>query len=309
LKVFSRKVKLVNQSTVGRHKVMNKKKFSKKVVPSFIFICLWAIPVFGLELDLKISGGYAYLDLETINLGMESWAEWRKREAEENKNWLYLGQNIQSLHSGIHLEGEFLLSFSKRLGISLGTGYIYGDLKENETEVLVQKPTGILIQAYPATVSAYPLVFSGYYFVPLSKRLLAYVRGGGGVAWAKYVYREAKKLESAEKYNYFLLGRASARAPILLGGIGFVYETDVGVRFFIEGLIRKTKIDGFSGENELEEQGMLYHFEEYSSDLDFWQEKNEIRAEKPSGSNYRSVSEASVDFSGFSVKIGFIIRF
>ena len=281
----------------------------KNVARSLILICLLGMPVFCLELDFKLGGGYAHLGLENINQGIASWAEWRKKEAEENKNWLYLGQNISSLHSGFQFEGEILLSFSSRLGISLGMGYLFGDLKEKDTEVLVQRPTEVLSQIYPVTASAYPLVLSAYYFFPLSRKIHIYARGGGGTAWAKYVYKEAKKLESVENYNYFLSGRASARGPILLGGIGFVYETDIGVRFFVEGLMKKAKIEGFSGVNELEEEGTLYHFEEYIPDLDFWQSKNEIRAEKPSGPTYQSVSEALVDFSGFSVKIGFIIRF
>jgi hypothetical protein len=288
---------------------MSTKSFIKNVVRILVPVFLFGIPAMGVELSLKLSGGYAYLYVHDIKRGIEDWAEGRKREAEGNKNWLYLGQKIRSLNSGIHLEGELLLFFTPRIGISLGTGYIYADLQEGETEVLVQRPTGIFSQVYPITVSAYPLVLSGYYFIPLSSRLHVYARGGGGLAWAKYVNREARKFESAANYNYFRLENASAIGPIFVGGLGFVYETDVGVRFFLECLARTAKIQGFSGENKLEEKGTLYYFEEYIPDFDLWQAKNEIRAEKPSGSNFRSVSEAMVDFSGLSVKIGFIIRF
>jgi hypothetical protein len=288
---------------------MRLKSFLKNIVRILVPVCLFGIPVLGLELGFKLSGGYANLDPKIINRGLEDWADWRKREAEGNSNWQYLGQNVQNLHSGIHVEGEILLAFSPRLGISLGTGYIYGDLKEKEVEVTVQRQSGFFSQIHTVTANAFPLVLSGYYFIPLSSRISVYVRGGGGLAWAKYVYREAKKLEPATKYNYFRHGRATSTGSILSGGLGFVYETDVGVRFFVEGLIRKAKIQGFSGENELEENGTLYHFEEYIPELDFWQAKNEIRTEKPSGENFRSVSEAVVDFSGLSVKIGFIIRF
>ncbi len=283
--------------------------FVKNVVRILIPVLLVGIPAFCMEINFKLSGGYSFIEAKKVNQRLENWAEWRKREAEENKNWQYLGKNIRSLHSGIHLEGEILLSLSPRFGVSVGTGYIYGDLNENETEVKVQRLSGPLSQVNPITVSAYPLVLSGYYFIPLSHKLHFFIRAGGGLAWAKYVNREAKKLESAEKYNYFRLERASATGPILHAGFGFVYETDVGVRFFLEGLVRRAKIQGFSGENQLEETGTLYSFEEYISDLDFWLDKNEIRAEKPSGGNIRSVSEAEVDFSGFSVKIGFIIKF
>lgn len=288
---------------------MDAKDFFKNSARIFVLLFLFGFPVHGLELDFKLSGGYAYLNTKDINRGLESWADWRKKEAEENKNWQYLEQNIKSLHSGVHLEGELLISFSSRLGISLGAGYIYGDLKEKASEVLIQRVAGLLSQVYPITVSAYPLVLSAYYFIPLSSSLHFYVRGGGGLAWAKYVNREATKFETVVNYNYFRLERASAQGPILQGGFGFVYETEIGARFFLEALVRAARIDGFSGENQAEETGTLYYFEEYLPDLDLWQAKNEIRPEEPSGSNFRSVSEAVVDFSGLSVKIGFIVRF
>ena len=281
----------------------------RTVIRILVLLFLFRISALGLELDFKLSGGYAYFYVHDIKRGLENWAEAKKREAEINDNWLYLGQNVKSLNSGIHFEGELLLLFSPRIGISLGSGYLYADLQEKEAEVLVQRPTGIFNQAYPVKVSAYPLVLSGYYFIPLSSKFRLYVRGGGGLAWAKYVNREAKKFESAEKYNYVRLENATARGPIFVAGFGFVYETDVGVRFFLECLARTAKIRGFAGENQLEETGTLYYFEEYVPELDFWQAKNEIRTEMPSGQNFRSVSEAMVDFSGVSVKIGFIVRF
>jgi len=294
---------------MGRLNFRNAMNLIKNVFRTLVPLFLFGIPALSLDLDFKISGGYAYLDAKGINRGLEAWAEWRKREAEEDKNWQYLGQNVTSLHSGVHLEGELLISFSPRFGISIGAGYIYGDLKEKEAEVLVQRVAGSLSQVFPVTASAYPLILSAYYFIPLSSSLHFYVRGGGGLAWANYVNREARKLESVENYNYFRLERASAQAPILQGGLGLVFKTDIGVRFFLEGLVRSARIEGFSGENQLDETGTLYYFEEYLPDLDLWQAKNEIRTEKPSGSNYRSVSEAVVDFSGLSVKIGFIVRF
>jgi hypothetical protein len=262
-----------------------------------------------MTLEFKLSGGYAYVNTESINKGIASWADWRIKEAEENNSWFLLGGNLADLHSGVHLEGEILLSLTSRIAISLGAGYFYSDVYEKDVEVLVQKISGPISQIFPTTVSAYPVVLSVYYFLPLTSRLKVYARGGGGLAWANFVNREAKKLESAEKYNYFQSDKGTASGPVYMGGLGLAYETDVGVRFFIEGLIRSAKISGFTGENEQEERGTLFYFEEYDTQLDFWQAKNEIRPEAPVGTNFRSVSEAEVDFSGFSVKIGFIIRF
>jgi hypothetical protein len=69
------------------------------------------------------------------------------------------------------------------------------------------------------------------------------------------------------------------------------------------------KINGFQGETHEGETGELYFFEEYSSDIDFWQAKFQMLTEGPSGDNFRSAKKAVVDFSGYSVKIGLLIKF
>ncbi len=263
----------------------------------------------GLDLHFKISGGYSYLKLSDVNRSLDGWAEWKKIEAEEKKIWQVLGENVRSMHSGVNLEGEILFFFSPRISLGLGAGYIYSDVNEAKAEVIVERPTGTFSHVFPMTVSAYPVTLSGYYFVPLKSKLRLFLRGGSGLVWAKYVNREGRKSLTANKYSYFELQKASASGSIILAGLGFMYDSDIGVRFFIEGTARLAKIKGFSGENEVGTKGTLYYFEEYISDQDIWQAKVKVMAEKPSGPNVRSVSEAFVDFSGFSAKIGFMIRF
>jgi len=274
-----------------------------------ILLLVFSDPAQGLDLHFKISGGYAYLKLSEVHRSLHGWAEWKKIEAEANTNWQVLGENVRNMHSGVNLEGELLFFITPRLSLGLGAGYLYSDVNEKKAEVTVERPTGTLNQVFPMTVSAYPVTLSGYYFVPLMSNVRLFFRGGFGFVWAKYVNREGRKSLTATKYNYFELQKASASDSIIVGGIGLMYDSDIGVRFFIEGTARLAKIRGFSGENELGIEGTLYYYEEYSSDLDFWQAKAKIMAEKPSGADFRSVSEAVVDFSGFSAKIGFMIRF
>jgi hypothetical protein len=263
----------------------------------------------GLDLHFKISGGYSYLKLSEVHRSLDGWAEWKKIEAKEKNNWQVLGENVRSMHSGVDLEGEILFFFTPRISLGLGAGYIYSDVNEAKAEVIVERPAGTQSQVFPLIVSAYPVTLSGYYFVPLSSNLRLFFRGGFGLVWAKYVNREGSKYLAANKYNYLELQKASASGSIILAGLGLMYDSDMGVRFFIEGTARLAKIRGFSGENEEGIKGTLYYFEEYHSDLDYWQAKAKIMAEKPSNPNFRSVSEAIIDFSGFSAKIGFMIRF
>jgi hypothetical protein len=263
----------------------------------------------GVDLHFKISGGYSYLRLSEVHRSLNGWAEWKKIEAKENQNWQVLGENVRGMHSGINLEGEILFFFTPRISLGLGAGYIYSDVNEAGAEVIVERPTGTLSHVFPMTVSAYPLTLSAYYFVPLISKLRLFLRGGTGLVWAKYVNREGRKFLTVKNYNYLELQKASASGSIILAGLGLMYDSDMGVLFFIEGTARLAKVQGFSGENEVGIKGILYSFEEYISDQDLWQAKAKIMAEKPSGPNFRSVSEAVVDFSGFSAKIGFMIRF
>jgi hypothetical protein len=286
-----------------------KKMFTQAAIFRILVLLLvFSDSALGLDLHFKISGGYAYLKLSEVHRSLHGWAEWKKIEAKENKNWQVLEENVRNMHSGINLEGELLFFITPRLSVGLGAGYLYSDVNETKAEVTVERPAGTLNQVFPMTVSAYPVTLSGYYFVPLRNNLRLFFRGGFGFVWAKYVNREGRKVLTAKNYNYFELQKASASGSIAIGGFGLMYDSDIGVRFFIEGTARLAKIQGFSGENELAIKGTLYYYEEYSSDLDFWQARAKIMAEKPSGPDFRSVSEAVVDFSGFSAKIGFMIR-
>jgi hypothetical protein len=275
----------------------------------FMILLIFSHSAQCLDIHFKISGGYAYFRLTEVHHSLDGWAEWKKTEAEANKNWQVLGENVRKMHSGVDLEGEVLFFITPQISMGLGAGYLFSDLTEKKAEVTVERPTGILNHAFPITVSAYPVILSGYYFVPLRGNLRLFVRGGFGFVWAKYVNREGRKFSTVDNYNYVDLQRASASGSIAIGGFGLMSDSDTGVRFFIEGTARLAKIKGFSGENELGIKGTLYSYEEYISNLGFWQTKAKIMAEKPSGSDFRSVSEAVVDFSGFSAKRGFMIRF
>jgi len=289
-------------------------RIEKIFIPSVIVRILILLLVFsdsaqGLDLHFKISGGYAYLKLSEVHRSLNGWAEWKKIEAKENKNWQVLSENVRNMHSGVNLEGELLFFITPRLSLGLGAGYLYSDLSETEAEVTVERPAGTVSQVFPMTVSAYPVILSCYYFIPLRNNLRLFFRGGFGYVWAKYVNREGRKFLAATRYTYFELQKASASSSTAIGGFGLMYDSDIGVHFFIEGTARLAKIRGFSGENEQGIEGTLYYYEEYSSDPGFWQAQFKIMAEKPSGPDFRSVSEAVVDFSGFSAKIGFMIRF
>lgn len=275
----------------------------KKRVALFPLFFLFAVYSFCVEVNLKIAGSFCYLKLDHINRSLSGWEEWIKKA--EN----YKEGEVEKLHLGTAFEGDLLFFFTSRLAAGIGTGYIYGELSEEKTALTIDnvKKTSVLVR--PAKINAFPLNVSAYYFFPLRKEMKLYVKGGLGLTWAKYVEREGKE-KSEKKYTYEKYSKtATALGQSYFTSLGLMYEADPNVRFFIEGEARLAKISGFQGETPGGEEGTLFFFEEYIPDLDFWQAQNKILTEKPSGENFRSVQEAVADMSGFSVKIGLLIKF
>lgn len=249
------------------------------------------------------------MKLDDINHSLKGWAEQWKRITLSRDDWEFAGGGAGKLNIGYDFEGEIIVSFSPHLAASFGVGLIYGELAEEKIEVFIDVDSSTNSITRPTKVNARPLTLSGYFIYPLGKKLDIFIKGGAGLVWTKYTEREGGKSLTADNYNYWWHQKASAQGPVFLGGLGIIYRIDSSLGFFIEGGARWAKISGFRGETPEGEEGDLYFFEEYDSDFDSWQAKYMISTEKPTGDNLRSVKKAVVDFSGFSAKIGLLIKF
>lgn len=247
--------------------------------------------------------------LSEIHTLLQDWKRLKMKEAEANPGWTFLEDRLKTLHSGLTMEGEILVFLTRRIAAGVGTGYIFSEITEDASQVIVQKTLSVIDSAHPASVSALPLIISGSYFLPLKKNISLMVRGGTGLLWAKYVSRQAQKKHESTQYTYPQLHKASSRGPVYVAGLGLAYERESGLYFFLEGTFRKSRITGFSGENKDGSEGTLYAFERYYPALGVWIHEFDILSAPPSGPGFRSAQEAVVDFDGFSVTIGFMIRF
>lgn len=284
------------------------KNMKKKVFFLFFIFIVFAVFSYGVEVNLKLSGSLYYLNLDHINRSLRGWEEWIKRAGPFYNEWTYKEGEVNKFHSGIALEGSLLFFINPRLTVGIGSGYIYGELSEEKTALTVDKPKATSVYVRPAKINVFPLNFSAYYFFPLRSNVKLYAQGGFGLAWAKFIEREGIE-KSEKKYTYYWDRTATALGQAYFTGIGLIYEADPNVCFFVEGEARLSKISGFEGETPEGEEGTLFFFEEYNADLDFWQTKNMILTDEPSGENFRSVQETVADLSGFSVKIGLLIKF
>jgi len=282
----------------------------KKALLLFFAVLLF-LPSFSfcLQVQLRLSSGLRRMKLDEVNLALVGWGERMKREASSQPNWSFESGELPRLHFGFSFEGEIVVFLSSRLALGVNAGYVYSDLNEQDNLLSIKKDDLTYNYARPTKVSACPVTFLGYLFFPLGSKFNIYLKGGGGFIQAKYVDREAAKKTAESRFLYPTYDQAEASRSTYLGSIGFDYKFDPSIGFFIEATAQSAKVSGFSGENILGEKGDLYSFEEYIPELDLWQAKMQVLPQEPGGENFRSVREATVDFSGFSVKIGLLIRF
>lgn len=284
-------------------------KIVKACIAALFFLFTLGIYAQGQEISLRISGSLSYINPDHINQTLCSVEEFFKRFTTVRDDWNYIEGEIRDVHLSTSFEGELILTLNSRLAVGIGTGYIYLEATEERTGISLESPQDTLISVHPTTINTYPLRLSGYYFFPLKEQLRLYARCGAGLVWTKYVERLGFRVQPDENFIQILDQKATAQGYSFFSGFGFMWEANPLMHFFIEAEANLTKISGFQGETPEGETGTLFFFEEYDPFLDLWQAQNILLKQPPTGPYFRSVKEAVVDLSGFSIKIGVTITF
>ncbi len=258
---------------------------------------------------MRLSSGLWRMKLDEVNTALAGWEEWQKRSADLDPNTEFISGDPGRLRLGVDFEAELVLTFSRWVKLGLSAGYGHISLDENATLLTIEQAGILYERARPTKVSAYPFLVSGYFNIPLGQKFSVYLRAGVGAIQATYVAREAQKKATDTRFTYIAYDSAKARRPTYLGGLGLSYSFDESLGFFIEAAVRSARIAGLTGENLLAQNGALYAYEEYVPSGRFWRPTMHVRPEAPSAGNFRNVREATVDFSGYSIKMGLILKF
>lgn len=249
------------------------------------------------------------MNLGDVNSALVGWRDGLKQTADANPNWKFISGEDSRLRIGVDFEAELVLSFSRWIKLGLSAGYAHSSLNEEATVQTIDQSGTLHERARPTKVSAFPFLISGYFNLPLSRKFNAYLRAGVGTIQARYVSREAQRKVTDTRFVYPDYDNAQAGRLTYLGGIGLSYSFDQSLGFFIEAVARFARVDGLSGENKLEQKGRLFSYEEYLAQADFWQPTMHVLPEGVSGDNIRNVREAVIDFGGYSVKMGLLLKF
>ena len=249
------------------------------------------------------------MNLGEVNTALVGWRDGLKQTAAVDPNMQFVSGDGGRLRLGVDFEAELVLSFSRWIKLGLSAGYGYGSLDEKATLLTIEQAGTLFERARPTKVSAFPFLVSGYFNLPLGRKFNVYLRAGVGAIQARYVSREAQKKVADIRFTYPAYDNAKASRLTYLGGLGLSYSFDQSLGFFIEAVARAARVDGFTGENRLEQRGILYSYEEYLPQAGFWRPTMHVLPEEPGGANVRNVREAVVDFSGYSIKIGLLLKF
>jgi len=255
----------------------------------------------GPRFDIRIKGGGIYTNGGDINRGAQGFESYIREDRE------IPGEGeVKAAHIGTILGGEFGFQFLPNLYLYAGADQF---LVKKESHVELQdEPSPLFLTTRPE-IKAFPIHISLAYY--LGSHL--YVKAGISYYFASctYYYR----IQEGNSW-YEWRGESDARKFGTLVGLGLERNLSSHLRFFLEGMWRNAKIEGFEGKNTYTEspgsvsteEGTLYFYQAEGSEnkshpLLF------IRERKPSEPGVVDPNSAVIDFSGWSLIAGIRLRF
>jgi opacity protein-like surface antigen len=277
------------------------KKGTSAIVICFFLILLLPGISKAERFGIKLTAGINYLEVGDPNASLKGFADFLKDWA--NGGGETIDGGIKKIHFGLDLEGEVVFYLTSRFGISVSSGYIYGNKGVEENKIAFMNQT----YSDGMKVSAIPVRLGVYYYLPLSSRIRFFLNGGAGYYFAKWSENYRNEFNS----NVFTRDQKAKASGIgFHGGVGFELKLVPHIVFIFEGQGRYVKIGSFKGERDSagRETTLYYWEQQIFANLD-WYPKVDLWPYEPFGVHIRNVREATVDFSGFTFRAGIKINF
>lgn len=290
-------------------KLKSKGRLARNFFGFILVLGLFLLPslVSGFEISLLWSAGLDRSSFSLVNRSLTSWIEKMKREA-TNQNWEAEKISSPYLRYGYEMEIGLQIALTSKWSLSFSSGFLYFELTEKKTSILIKRENGAFYYAHPVKATAIPVSLNLTYFLPITNNLRFSIKGGAGVLMARYIDREANRKETDLKFVYPIYQNASATSPFMLISAGFSFQSEASTAFFIEAVYRMAKVNNLEGVNKAGQKGSLEFYEDYLPSLDFWQARLTIVTTELNPELIRNRQKSVIDFSGFSIKIGVSVK-
>lgn len=251
--------------------------------------------------ELYLSGGGIFLSGGDLNRGAKGLADYRSYDLGiEGKG------KVKPVRLSYILGGELSFPLSSNFHIGLGVDYF---LSQERSQVRFEKGSSSDILETRPKIQAFPIRFIiSFYPFPFF-----YAKTGFEYYFAKCAYFYRFHREGFwEEWD----GEAEAQDIGFIGGLGFDWPLSPHFSFIVEATGRYARIKGFEGKNKYKTSEGLVSTEEGS--LYLYQTRTPggesypllfIREKKPTEAGVFDPQEATIDFSGLSLKAGFKIKF
>ena len=250
----------------------------------------------GIGLTIKVSAGFNHIAAGEINDGLRGIVDSHKQIL--SYYGYYFDKEFEPFHSGFDYGIDAVYSLTSRLGIGIGTGYIWWG---NKNWMPLSQPSFIRRLDSTPRVKAYPVRIGAFVTIPVFNRINVILNAGPSYYFAQYNYNM-----SFNPYN--VVTRAKGQGWGFHGGIGLELEWNSRSTLFVEVQGRNVKIDNFKGT----EKRYGYTFEGplcYLESEDGSGIKGFLYVLNEEMLIYPNVRKADFDLSGFAINVGAKVKF
>ena len=221
----------------------------------------------------------------------------------------------QELRKAWNASGEIVVDLSRVFSAGLAVEYHQAD---NRSSFSWSHPeyNSLSVDITPS-LNVVPIKLNAYATLPLTPALNSYVNGGLGIytARATFDYLEDSRIPEDEGMFKSEI-RANGTGFGIHGGLGLELKLSPGLALFTEGSYRYAKLGNLDGRMSVKADspftetvmGKIWYFE-FFDDGSSRQLSGISFGEKPEEEGLAFLRELELDLSGFSLKIGFRVRF
>ncbi len=278
--------------------------------------------------SVKIFGGTAYCQVGFPNTVRDYFDRYFRSEAAASTNLVFLQGGIFPLDNGYNAGTEFIVEFG-RLSLGLGTEYIRVENTGSMNFATRHWYPGLYYFSMTDRLTVIPIRVNVYATILNSRIGRVRLFGGGGMYFGHFSDVWTGVTEKGD--SVYFRQRADASDLGFQAGVEIELNLNNNFALVAEGLGRLVKINGFTGSaegteywyhskagiSETSRGGTLYAYEFQMAPDGPWIPNLLIFETMPTKDSLnlnaqqsiRNVAEASLDFSGYSARVGLRIKF